>query len=182
LESRSRCSAVRANVDDLGGETIILERNQIVRASLFLAMVRRNEERKMLKYVVAYVATAVVFFGLDFIWLSTLAERFYRANLGDLLAVKPNLFVSALFYLIYVAGVVVFVIDPVINGHSWATAMFLGACLGLIAYGTYDLTNLATINDWPAIVSVVDILWGVSVTSISATLGYLITTTLVGKL
>jgi len=135
----------------------------------------------MAKYLIAYLATAVVFFGLDFIWLSNASDRFYRIMLGDLLTEKPNLLVCALFYLVYVSGGVVFAVGPALNGGAWTTAMLLGAILGLIAYGTYDFTNLATIKDWPVVVSVVDLVWGISLTTVAATLGYLITTNLVGE-
>lgn len=109
----------------------------------------------MAKYLIAYLATTVLFFGLDFIWLSNASDRFYRIMLGDLLTEKPNLLVSALFYLVYVSGVVVFAVGPALNGGVWTTATVFGAILGLIAYGTYDFTNLATIKDWPVVVSVV---------------------------
>ena len=135
----------------------------------------------MAKYLVAYLATAVVFFGLDFIWLSNASHRFYRVMLGDLLTEKPNLLVSALFYFVYVGGVVIFAVGPALSGGAWMTAMVLGAILGLIAYGTYDFTNLATIRDWPVVGSVVDLVWGISLTAIAATLGYLITTKLAGE-
>ena len=76
----------------------------------------------MAKYLVAYLATAVVFFGLDFIWLSNASHRFYRVMLGDLLTEKPNLLVSALFYFVYVGGVVIFAVGPALNGGVWTTA------------------------------------------------------------
>ena len=128
----------------------------------------------MPKYLIAYVGTAAVFFALDFAWLSIATGRLYRILLGDLLSESPNLAVAALFYLVYVAGVVVFAVAPAINAESWMTALFLGALLGLIAYGTYDFTNLATLKGWPVMVTIVDLAWGISATAISATLGYLI--------
>jgi uncharacterized membrane protein len=129
----------------------------------------------MSKHLIAYFATAAVFFGLDFVWLSLASDRFYRAMLGELLTDKPNLFVSALFYLVYVGGVVLFAVGPALTSGSWATALQLGAALGLVAYGTYDFTNLATLRGWPAIVSLVDVVWGIGLTALSATLGYLVT-------
>ena len=128
----------------------------------------------MPKYLIAYVGTAAVFFALDFAWLSIATGRLYRILLGDLLSESPNLAVAALFYLVYVAGVVVFAVAPAISAGSWMTALFLGALLGLIAYGTYDFTNLATLKGWPVMVTIVDLAWGISATAISATLGYLI--------
>lgn len=128
------------------------------------------------KYLVAYFVTVIVFFGMDFAWLMTATSRFYRVMLGDLLLEKPNLLVAALFYFIYVGGIVIFAVAPALRVGSWAMAFMLGAVLGLIAYGTYDFTNLATLKGWPAIVSVVDITWGISLTAIAATLGFLIVT------
>ena len=135
----------------------------------------------MPRLLIAYLATTVVFFAMDFVWLSTATSRFYRVQLGDLLLEKPNLGVAALFYLIYVAGVVVFAVTPAITAGAWTTALLLGALLGLIAYGTYDFTNLATLKGWPSVVSIVDLAWGTTATAISATLGYLITRKLSGE-
>ncbi len=135
----------------------------------------------MSKYLIAYLATAIVFFAMDFVWLSVATSRFYRVILGDLLSEKPNLIVAGLFYLVYVVGVIVFAVAPAINVGSWATALLLGALLGLIAYGTYDFTNLATLKGWHAIVSIVDLAWGTTATAVAATLGYLITRKLSGE-
>jgi uncharacterized membrane protein len=126
----------------------------------------------IVRYLVSYIATAVVFFGLDFIWLSSMTSRFYRARLGDLLLDRPRLGVAGVFYLVYVGGIVIFAVGPALNAGSWFTAMLLGAILGLISYGTYDFTNLSTLRQWSAAVSVVDILWGIFLTAISATFGY----------
>ena len=127
----------------------------------------------MQKFAIAYGASAAVFLVLDFIWL-TLASRFlYRPQLGNLLSDNPNLVVAAAFYLVYVVGVVVFAVLPAHGDKSWLMALGFGALLGLVAYGTYDITNLATLRDWPVMVSVVDLAWGVFVTSAAALSGYL---------
>jgi uncharacterized membrane protein len=130
--------------------------------------------QRMARILVCYIATAAAFFFLDFIWLSIATPRLYRPLLGDLLAAEPKLLVAAVFYLVYVAGVVVFAISPALSGGSWATALGLGALLGLIAYGTYDFTNLATLNNWPALVSVIDLAWGVCATAAAATIGFFV--------
>lgn len=126
----------------------------------------------MPNFVIAYLGSAVVFFALDFVWLSLATPLFYRPLLGNLLTDSPNLVVAAAFYLVYLVGLVVLAILPAANAGSWMMALGLGALLGLVAYGTYDFTNLATIRDWPAMVTVVDLLWGVSVSAIAATAGY----------
>src|SRR5450631_567648 len=113
----------------------------------------------MLRYSIAYVVTAGVFLGADYIWLSR-AMGFYRNSLGDLLAEKPNLPAAAAFYLIYFVGIVVFAVMPAARNSGWVSALSLGGLLGLVAYATYDLTNLATFSRWPLVVTVVDMVWG----------------------
>ena len=125
--------------------------------------------------LIAYAATAPVFFAMDFVWLGVTAERVYKANLGGMMMDKPNLGVAAGFYLIYVIGVVVFAVMPAIEQASWMRALWGGALLGLVAYGAYDLTNLATLKNWPWVVSAVDMAWGTFATGIAATAGYFIT-------
>ncbi len=132
-------------------------------------------------YAVAYAATAVVFLGIDFVWLSTVATGFYRSRIGALLLEQPNLPVAGLFYLFYVGGIVHFAVMPALHGANWATALLNGALLGLIAYGTYDITNLATLKNWSVSVSVVDMIWGTALTGLAATCGYFLTAWTVGK-
>jgi uncharacterized membrane protein len=122
--------------------------------------------------VIAYIGSAVVFFALDFIWLSLAVPRLYKPLLGSLLRDSPNLPVAAAFYLVYVVGLVVFAVLPANASGSWLAAVGLGALLGLVAYGTYDFTNLSTIRDWPLMVSLVDLAWGVSVSAVAAAGGY----------
>jgi uncharacterized membrane protein len=126
-----------------------------------------------MQYLLAYVATAIVFFGLDLLWLGMIAKSFYRDQLGDLLSDRPDLAVSGVFYVVYVGGIVLFVIQPALQSQSWATALILGILLGMMAYGTYDMTNLATLRGWPVAMSVVDLAWGSMLTGLSATVGYL---------
>ncbi|HEY0919552.1 DUF2177 family protein [Devosia sp.] len=133
----------------------------------------------MLRYLVAYAATAVIFFAIDFIWLSN-AVGFYRERLGDLLLDKPNLGYAAGFYLLYVAGIVMLAIVPALNGGTWVNAALAGAVLGLVAYGTYDMTNLSTLRNWSLTVSLVDMAWGTALTAVSAAGGYLLTRWLAG--
>lgn len=125
----------------------------------------------MLRYVAAYVVTAVVFLGIDFVWLSR-TMGFYKLELGDLLAEKPNLLIAGMFYPLYVAGVIVLAVMPAERNGSWITALLLGGILGLVAYGTYDLTNLATLKGWSQKVALVDIVWGTFLTAASSLAGY----------
>lgn len=123
-------------------------------------------------FAIAYGATAIAFFALDFIWLNLAVPRLYKPLLGTLLRDSPNLPVAAAFYLVYVVGLVVFAVLPAASAGSWLMALGLGALLGLVAYGTYDFTNLSTIRDWPLMVSLVDLAWGVSVSAAASLVGY----------
>jgi len=98
-----------------------------------------------------------------------------------LLLDKPNLTVAAVFYAIYVIGVVIFAVAPALQTGSWKTALIYGALFGLFTYGTYDMTNLATLKNWSVTVAIVDIIWGTVLTGASALLGYLIVSRLIGN-
>lgn len=129
----------------------------------------------MLKYIVAYAATAAVFFTIDFIWLSRVAQKFYADQIGTLLLEKPNIAAAAGFYLIYIVGIIIFAIAPAMKSGSANYALLFGALFGFFAYATYDMTNFATLKNWSAYVVIVDIAWGTFITGISAYLGFLIT-------
>jgi uncharacterized membrane protein len=128
----------------------------------------------LVKYVIAYGATAAIFFAVDFVWLGLMAKSFYRDHIGHLMADHVNMTAAVGFYLLYIVGIVVFAVLPALQSDSWKTALVLGGLLGLIAYGTYDMTNLATLRDWPVAVAVVDMAWGTALTAASATAGYFI--------
>ncbi|MBJ6986317.1 MULTISPECIES: DUF2177 family protein [unclassified Devosia] len=120
----------------------------------------------------AYFGAAALFFAVDFIWLGFLAIGFYRSEIGHLLLDKPNMTAAVVFYLFYVIGIVGFAILPALNANSWVWALVAGVALGLIAYGTYDFTNLATLKDWSWKVTVVDLIWGGAITGGAAVAGY----------
>lgn len=111
---------------------------------------------------------------LDFIWLGTVAKTFYRSQIGKLLLDKPNMTAAVLFYIIYVVGVVTFVISPALDRGSLSYALTRGALFGFVAYATYDLTNLATIKGFTSKVVTVDLLWGAVLTAVVAAATYLI--------
>jgi len=118
------------------------------------------------KYLILYGACALVFFPLDFIWLSTMGKGFYQRELGSLLLPNPNLAIAGLFYLAYLVGVVALVAAPA-EGDV-LKALLLGAVLGFVAYGTYDLTNLSTVKGFTPAVAMVDMAWGTTLTAVSA--------------
>ena len=105
--------------------------------------------------------------GIDGVWLATMTSRFYKKNLGNLLAEKANFLAAGLFYAIYVVGVLVIIINPALeNKYSYVKTFVHGAIFGLVAYSTYDLTNQATLKNWPVIVTIVDMLWGALLTGL----------------
>lgn len=126
----------------------------------------------MLRHLVIYAATLVAFLAIDFVWLGFVAREFYKNQLGALMLERPMLGVALAFYLVYAIGIVVLAVMPGVREDSWKTAAGLGALLGLVAYGTYDLTNLSTLKGWPVAMSVVDMIWGACLTAVAATAGY----------
>jgi uncharacterized membrane protein len=125
-------------------------------------------------YAIAFVATEGVFLALDFVWLGFVAKDFYRAQLGPLMLEKPLLGVAMAFYLIYAVGIVTFAVVPAVTADSWVRAMTAGAFFGLVAYSTYDLTNLATLRGWSIKLSMLDIAWGTALTSMAAMAGFFV--------
>jgi uncharacterized membrane protein len=118
------------------------------------------------KSIILYLACAVIFFPLDFVWLSTMGKTFYQRELGSLLLPNPNLVIAGLFYLAYLVGVVVLVAGPA--NDDVGKALLMGAVLGFVAYGTYDLTNLSTVQGFTPAVAAVDMAWGTVLTAVTA--------------
>lgn len=124
-------------------------------------------------YLKSYCCTLLCFFAIDMVWLVLVARGFYQKHLGFLLKDNPNWPAAIVFYLLFVFGLLVFVIVPSLDAGSMKKVLVLGCLYGVITYATYDLTNLATVKNWPWIVTVVDMIWGgVLATSVSY-LGYL---------
>ena len=110
----------------------------------------------MTKFLWAYAGAAVVFLAGDFVWLGYVARNFYRQQLGSLMLEQPLMGVALAFYALYLVGLVIFGVAPGFRDGSWRTAMLFGALFGLFAYATYDLTNLATLRNWPTALTLVD--------------------------
>jgi uncharacterized membrane protein len=125
-------------------------------------------------YIKLYLATLVAFFAIDLVWLSLVARAFYRKYLGFLMAPKVNWPAALIFYLLFVVGILVFAILPGLEAGSLKTTIVHAALFGLIAYATYDLTNLATLKDWPLIVTGVDLAWGTVVSVLVGLAGYMV--------
>jgi uncharacterized membrane protein len=123
-----------------------------------------------------YGITTVIFFAIDMLWLGFFARSFYKAKLGFILSDQVNWAAAVIFYLIYIGGILFFSVYPALRDQSWQTALLNGAILGALCYATYDLTNMATISQWPLIVVIVDIIWGIVLTGTVSLLTYLIGT------
>ena len=119
-----------------------------------------------------YLATLLVFLAIDAIWLGVVAKGFYQRHIGDLLRPDVRWGAALLFYLIFIGGILLFAVLPGLVRGSARHAMLLGGLFGMIAYATYDLTNLATLKGFPPIVAAVDMLWGFVLTGIVAGAGY----------
>lgn len=113
----------------------------------------------ILNFVYLYLISVPIFFLIDMFWLGLVAKDFYRSQLGDLLG-PVNWPVAILFYLVFLVGLTYFAIYPAVTQGSYTTALMLGAFFGFFTYATYDLTNLATLKNWPVLVSIVDMIWG----------------------
>lgn len=111
-------------------------------------------------FIKLFAIALPVFFAIDMVWLGLVAKGFYRAQIGSLMKTDVNWIAAIVFYLIFIAGLVVFVISPAVEKGSWIHALLFGALFGFVCYATYDLTNLAVAKDWPLLVTIVDLVWG----------------------
>ena len=125
-------------------------------------------------FIKLFIIALPVFFVIDMVWLVLVAKKFYQEQIGFLMKPDINWLAAIIFYLLFIAGLVIFVISPAVEKHSWFHAILFGALFGLITYATYDLTNLATLKDWPLLVTVVDLIWGTVLASSISLITYLI--------
>ena len=126
-------------------------------------------------YLKLYLLTIPVFFAIDMLWLAYSARGFYKNNLGHLLSPEVNWPAAGVFYLVFIAGILIFAVVPALKSGSMGNAVLWGSLFGFFTYATYDLTNMATLKNWPLKVAVADILWGIilcsSVAAISTLIG-----------
>ncbi|MHB1399978.1 MAG: DUF2177 family protein [Trichloromonadaceae bacterium] len=127
-----------------------------------------------LYYLKLYLLTIPVFFAIDLLWLGVVAKGLYQKNLAHLLSPTVNWPAALLFYFIYIVGILLFAVRPALAAQSLSQAALWGALFGFFTYATYDLTNLATLRDWPITVVVVDIAWGTLLCTLVASVSYLI--------
>lgn len=118
----------------------------------------------MTHWIILWIAAVVLFLLIDMVWLLWLGRSFYVSEIGDLLRQPPNMGAAGAFYILYVTGLMVMVVWPAVQGGSVGQAVLYGAILGLIAYGTYDLTNLAVMKGFTTKIAVIDMIWGTVLT------------------
>jgi uncharacterized membrane protein len=121
-----------------------------------------------------YLIALPVFFVIDMVWLALVAKGFYAKQIGFLMKPDVNWAAAIIFYLLFIVGLVQFVITPALEKNSWMHALLFGALFGLITYATYDLTNLATLKDWPILVTIVDLIWGAVLAAAVSSITYFI--------
>ena len=128
----------------------------------------------MWEFMKTYSVAFVVFLVIDLLWLGLIAKNLYQKELGFIMAESPNWIAAGIFYLIFIVGLVFFVINPALAKDSWKYALLVGLFFGFITYSTYDLTNLATLKDWPLKVTLIDLVWGSSLGASVSTLTFFI--------
>lgn len=130
----------------------------------FAAIARIGEIRMKIDYFKQFAVVFMVFLFIDAVWLGLIAPRFYQSQIGFLLRERPNWWAAGTFYPLYVAGITILIVSPSVREQDLGRSARTGAILGLVSYGTYDLTNLATVEGWPIVVTVVDLVWGTVLT------------------
>ena len=128
-----------------------------------------------------YFVTLLAFFAIDMVWLGLVARSFYYEQLGFLLNPNTNWVAAMIFYLLFILGILVFVVLPGLKEDSLKATILRAALFGLVTYATYDLTNLATVKDWPLLITIVDLAWGTVLTIAVSSVGFLAGRRLVGN-
>lgn len=119
-----------------------------------------------------YGITFVIFLILDSVWLGIISPGLYQQQIGHLLAAQVNWAAAVLFYLLFIAGLTVFAVKPSLQQDSWKSALRTGAFFGLVCYATYDLTNQATMREWPVMITVIDLLWGTFICGMTTAISF----------
>jgi uncharacterized membrane protein len=126
----------------------------------------------MIKLIATYFIALLSFFALDMVWLGVISKNYYKEKLGFILSENPNWVAAIVFYLLFIAGIIFFAINPGIKANNWQVALLNGAVLGALCYATYDLTNMATIAKWPIEIVIIDIIWGMMLTGSVSVITY----------
>lgn len=128
----------------------------------------------MFKYILIYIITFVIFLAIDLVWLNIIAKNLYQKEIGTLLLKNPNLLPALLFYLLFIFCLLLIIVIPGIKEGNLIRTIFYAAVFGLTTYATYDLTNLATLDGWNLKITIIDLIWGTSISTVTAYLGYII--------
>lgn len=127
----------------------------------------------MFQNIKVYLITLVIFFIIDLTWLGLVAKKFYNSQIGFLMKSNINWAAAIIFYLLFIGGLIFFVINPALAKESLKYAVLVGGFFGLLTYATYDLTNLATLKDWPITLTIVDLVWGTSLSALTSGVSYI---------
>ncbi len=127
-----------------------------------------------MEHIKTFFIAFAVFLGIDMLWLTVIAQKFYKAQIGHLMADKAKLLPAAIFYVLFIAAMAYFVIAPALEHQNLSRLILSAAIFGLVTYATYDLTNMATLKDWPVLVTVVDLAWGTFISLAVSVITYLI--------
>ena len=125
--------------------------------------------------IISFIFVSIIFLIIDVLWLSITVKSLYRPALGDLLKDKPVMWAAVLFYIIYMIGVALIILKPALANDSILQALWTGVVFGIVAYGTYNLTNMATVKNWSASIVCIDMLWGGFLTGFSSAVGIYLT-------
>ena len=127
-----------------------------------------------MKPILVFTITFIVFLLIDFLWLSVISGDLYKNNIGHLMSKNVQLLPALIFYAIFVVGLTVLVLIPGLESQDLTRTLLLAALFGLVTYATYDLTNLATLKDWPLKITLIDLAWGTTVSTLTTLISYLI--------
>jgi uncharacterized membrane protein len=127
-----------------------------------------------MKYIYLYLLSFVIFLIIDLIWLNFIAKNLYQKEIGDLLLKNPNILPAFLFYALFIVALLILVVVPGVETESLSKTLLTGAVFGFITYATYDLTNLATLQGWSVKMTIVDLIWGTSVSTLMAYVSFMI--------
>ncbi len=127
-----------------------------------------------MNYIKMYIVTLIIFFAIDIIWLGFIAKDIYKEHLGFIMGEKTNWIAAIVFYMVYIIGLIFFALNPALQKDSLIYAALVGGFFGLITYATYDMTNLATLKDWPIFITAIDITWGTLLCSATSSISFII--------
>ncbi len=125
-------------------------------------------------FIKLFLVAFAVFLVIDLVWLGLIAKKFYRKHLGFLMSENVNWIAAIVFYVIFIVGIVLFVVSPALEANSLKHTLIYGALFGFVTYSTYDLTNLATLKNWPVLITIIDLIWGTFLSTSVSVITFLI--------